>query len=137
MKACSRCREQKALIDFSPDAKALDGRASQCKPCQVLTTRAYRARNKDTLKFKQIAERYGIGRERYEELLEDQNNRCAICRVKFGDTRLTGPCVDHCHTSGVVRGLLCQNCNQALGLFKDSPISLFSAISYLTRESQP
>ena len=71
----------------------------------------------------------------YRELLEKQNGNCAICkkpekrRDKFG--RLKSLAVDHCHTDGHVRGLLCADCNVALGYFGDSPDILESAIRYL------
>ena len=54
--------------------------------------------------------RYGLTTEQYEQLLVDQDSRCAIC----GEASLKLQ-VDHCHTNGKVRGLLCPKCNTALG----------------------
>lgn len=78
---------------------------------------------------------YGISWNRYQELLSNQNNVCAICKEegflmdpKRHKLKLV---VDHCHSTGVVRGLLCHNCNRALGLLKDSKENLSSAIQYL------
>lgn len=75
---------------------------------------------------------YGMGLEDFEVLLVAQNFVCAICAVPFdpnvGD--LT-PCVDHSHSTGEVRGLLCRACNLGIGHFKDSPERLHSAIKYL------
>ncbi|EIM6622183.1 endonuclease VII domain-containing protein [Salmonella enterica] len=78
--------------------------------------------------------KYGITLERYNELSEAQNHVCAICgnaetRVIHGT--LTSLCVDHCHQSGKVRGLLCANCNRAIGLIKDNTELLKNAVRYL------
>lgn len=68
-------------------------------------------------------------------LLVSQNNKCAICgsEVSFmGRTNNShGAVVDHCHSSEEVRGILCGNCNIALGLFKDNVETLSNAINYL------
>lgn len=67
-------------------------------------------------------------------LLEQQNGRCAICKTKDPSSRRKSSsyfCVDHCHFTGKVRGLLCSPCNSALGFFKDKKENLLEAISYL------
>ena len=77
---------------------------------------------------------YGIGLKEVRELLEKQNNLCAICQeVGFKMHEGVGSPlnVDHCHTTGTVRGLLCHNCNRALGLFKDDIERLQRSIDYL------
>jgi hypothetical protein len=72
----------------------------------------------------------GISHAMLRELEKLQNGKCAICggEPKFPKVRL---CVDHCHTTGLFRGLLCGHCNTALGLFKDDISSLKNAIRYL------
>ncbi len=67
-------------------------------------------------------------------LLEAQNNLCAICKeVGFDmNKHVRSPLnVDHCHSTGAVRGLLCHNCNRALGLLKDDTNRIKTAIEYL------
>jgi Recombination endonuclease VII len=71
--------------------------------------------------------RYGISLAEYDALLEKQGGACAICR-KRSKGRL---CVDHCHVTGMVRGLLCNECNTALGYLKDDQASLVAALAYL------
>lgn len=71
---------------------------------------------------------YGLTPAELAELLR-QNNVCAICKTA-GWTR-KGPQVDHDHETGRVRGILCSNCNQGLGRFKDDPSLLLSAVEYL------
>jgi len=78
-------------------------------------------RYKDNLK-----RRYGMTVEEYIEVNNEQMSACKICRKNF--PRLH---VDHDHETGKVRGLLCQNCNTALGKFKDDPQLLLNAINYL------
>lgn len=73
--------------------------------------------------------RYGLTLEQFDQMLTEQHGRCLICR------KTESLVVDHCHTTGKVRGLLCNLCNTALGSFRDSPEILTSAIEYLTRSS--
>ena len=77
--------------------------------------------------------RYGISSEDYDAMLEEQDNKCKICFMKFNtdDTKATTPCVDHCHTTDKVRGLLCPHCNRGLGQFKEDIEVLTKAINYL------
>ena len=72
-----------------------------------------------------IRNRYGITKEEYEKMINDQNNVCVICNNK---DKLV---VDHDHITGHVRGLLCNNCNRGLGSFKDNVQILDAAIVYL------
>ena len=74
----------------------------------------------------------GLSVEQYDRFFTQQRGRCAICRrsQKLFSTRL---CVDHCHRTGRVRGLLCRPCNSALGLFQDKERILLRAATYLKR----
>lgn len=72
---------------------------------------------------------YGMAPGEYEKMLISQDYRCAICQDPFPDTR--SPCIDHCHTTNVVRGIICPACNKGLGTFKDSSSSLLAAAKYL------
>ena len=77
---------------------------------------------------------YGITIDEYERMLEDQEHKCAICREEgfvMAEHHSMKLVVDHCHTKGDVRGLLCHNCNRALGLLKDNKQALKAAIVYL------
>ena len=81
------------------------------------------------LKNLKIKKAYGITIDEYEEIEKNQGGVCAICNGKNNDRRLA---VDHCHTTGKVRGLLCGNCNRGIGYFKDSKILLEKTIKYLS-----
>lgn len=89
----------------------------------------YKDRYRETVR--NIAyKKYGITTQDYDILFDKQKGRCAIC-----DTDDLGKfkyfCVDHCHDTGKVRGLLCHTCNRALGLFKDDLTRLQNAVKYI------
>ena len=71
---------------------------------------------------------YGISSDDYDRLFAHQRGACAICGKRSAKTL----CVDHCHATGKVRGLLCQRCNLALGHLNDSPTLVSAALAYLT-----
>lgn len=75
---------------------------------------------------------YGITVEQYAELERRQNGCCALCSRSPGELDGRRLAVDHCHETGAVRGLLCGDCNRALGLFRDRRDVLDRAIEYLT-----
>lgn len=76
--------------------------------------------------------RYGITVDYYNSMLAKQGGGCALCGCKdSGCSKKDRLHVDHCHTTGKVRGLLCTNCNQGLGKFKDNPDRLRKAAEYL------
>lgn len=68
---------------------------------------------------------YGISIEEYEDLLDEYNHKCGVC---LSPNKL---CVDHDHANGRVRGILCSDCNMALGLLKDNPTSILKLYQYL------
>lgn len=73
---------------------------------------------------------YHLTLEEYEQVFAFQRKRCAICKrpVEAGKARLA---VDHCHTTGLLRGLLCWSCNRAIAVFRDDPVRLQAAADYL------
>jgi hypothetical protein len=75
---------------------------------------------------KELIHRHGLTEEEYNKLTI--NVTCEICEHEMGT-----PCVDHDHKTGKVRGVLCRECNSALGLFMDDPDILRKAIDYLER----
>ena len=76
-----------------------------------------------------IKHKYGLFPEEYNDMLEAQHNRCAICRKPFIDAQHAY--IDHNHSTGVVRGILCHNCNTILGHAHDDPKVLRRAADYL------
>ena len=103
--------------------------------------RAHRERHIDRYQAQDRLRNYGLTPEQFDQLLKAQNNACAICERPFvGIRRGKGqnpPCVDHCHATERVRGLLCGHCNTALGQMDDNPERLQRAIEYLGRTHDP
>lgn len=80
--------------------------------------------------------RYRLGYGEFHALLAAQNGKCAICARNGGGWGGSDLKIDHCHTTGLVRGLLCGNCNTAIGRFGDDPVRLQKAAQYLERAAQ-
>lgn len=76
--------------------------------------------------------KYRITTNDYARMFSEQSGLCAICLELAGDDVLH---VDHCHKTGRIRGLLCRSCNLLLGMAKDNPEILESAISYMNRHN--
>ena len=73
---------------------------------------------------------FGITPEEYDRLITEQNGLCGICGEPMARV-----CIDHCHSSGKIRKMLCHNCNVLLGHARDSVIILQQAIDYLNKFS--
>lgn len=75
---------------------------------------------------------FGIQMSDFEDLMAIQNRLCAICGLGEDGDKNHFPLVDHNHRTGMVRGLLCMNCNQGIGKFHDDPNLLMAAAVYLS-----
>lgn len=98
----------------------------------------YREANAETLRHKERERRFGINSETYSQMLQSQSGVCAICGNPETATRLgvvKALSVDHCHTTGRIRGLLCSDCNTGIGKLRDSVKVLQNAIRYLQSHS--
>lgn len=131
MKLCLGCNLEKSKSEFYPRRNRPLGLESRCKDCYNIYKRAYRAKNKDIIRAQNKRRNPGWDIDRYNQYVELQNNRCAICGTD--NPGLADWCCDHCHTEDKARGLLCVQCNAGLGYFKDNPKFLQSAIEYLKK----
>lgn len=94
--------------------------------------RRYDKENPDKAYAIQIKSKYGITLDQYKDMLFLQDSKCAIClSTSPGGSSKTRFCVDHCHSTGKVRGLLCSKCNLAISYLDDDPAKLTAAINYL------
>lgn len=119
VKICKICNEEKSLYNFSDHPYTPDGKQSSCKNCY--TSIMYE-------------KKWGITLNQYNSLLNSQNFSCAICN-KHESESYKKLAVDHDHETGKIRGILCENCNMALGNFKDSIENLQNAINYLQKST--
>jgi len=92
----------------------------------IAATRAHYAKNADRIRRRTQLKRYGMTEEQYTVLAVAQNSMCAIC-----GRELVRPHIDHDHDTGKIRGLLCTQCNTAIGLLQDSSKVAFNAANYL------
>lgn len=123
----------------------------RCKKCRYQAALLYRKRNREKhlaqtrcydstnpkrrmSRFKEKLRKYGITIEQYEEIYQKQNGVCAICKKderRLNKTKKTKICVDHCHRTGKVRGLLCWKCNALLGHADDCIEIIDASKAYL------
>lgn len=112
-KLCKCCDTEKPLSAFSKRRQAPDGRQAKCKRCASDYQRAHK---------------YGLSVSQYHSLIKSQGGRCAICDEKKPLV------VDHNHSTGKIRGLLCSDCNSGIGLLKDSVEVIRRAEGYLLHD---
>lgn len=132
---CSKCKTDLPESSFSKSKKRSTGFQSLCKPCRKKYDAAkWQSLPIETRKDIWLKKRYGISLDQYDEMFQSQGESCAICGTQEpnGDGCFH---VDHCHTTGKVRGILCQRCNHALGLLDDNIENLVSCINYLKKAS--
>ncbi len=122
---CPDCGEEKAPEQFPRNSKSKRGRHTYCKSC-------HNARNRETVKrlygnsrHYHLKQRFGVGEAEVAAMIETQGGLCVICQV--GEATQ----VDHDHSTGRVRGVLCLECNAGLGAFRDDPRLVWCAVDYL------
>lgn len=159
-KVCTKCGKKKPLTEFYR-RRDRDCHRPDCKECNKskVKSRFMGDRRETSLKLRRSSSRSrlavlkqtdpaklkeqrrrealrrslkerGIDIATFEQLLTAQNGQCAICKVPANELRRR-LCIDHDHVTGAVRGLLCGNCNRALGYFNDNPERLQNATRYL------
>lgn len=89
------------------------------------------SKRKQMIKNGDLIRNFNITLDDYNKIFVDQEGCCAICKSHQSEFKLSLS-VDHCHETGKIRGLLCGNCNMALGLLKDNILNLEEAIKYLS-----
>lgn len=127
-KTCRDCEETKPRGDFPRNSFTSDGMGEYCKPCHNRKGRENRKKNHGSRGY-HLKYRYGITQDEFNKIIELQDGLCAICQKS--PTGAKPWHVDHDHSTGRVRGILCHSCNTALGNFKDDPEILRKALEYL------
>lgn len=113
-KLCRTCDEIKPHAEWHRNATASDGLSTRCKACRAIQGREGH-----------LKRQYGMTEAERDEMIASQVGLCVIC--------LSAPAahVDHCHETGKVRGVLCFNCNSAIGKLGDDPDTVRRAAAYL------
>lgn len=157
---CGECSEVKPLLEFHSNNRTRHGVATKCKECKNEHNRALVKRHKEEMgedawlakkreqlkkwrvntrpkrlehfqryeREKNLKSNYGISIDDFDRLLASQDGRCAICETP-NPQRFWH--IDHDHSTGEIRGILCNLCNVGLGAFKDNRHSLKMAEIYL------
>ena len=145
---CTMCGEMKPTIMFSKDKRKKNRSQCQChcKECATKEIKAWRRRYPERQKIltdryaakhpeRHLKTKFGIDPLEKRKIFESQDRACAACGIKdHGNPRIsgeTGWCLDHDHSTGMIRGVLCWGCNMALGFVKDSEDRLINLAGYL------
>lgn len=128
-KVCTVCHSTKEISAFTNQSQSPDGKSPQCKSCRALVRQQVDpAKNRERF----LNWKYGIGDAEYQRMLEKQAGVCAICaRPQLTHRKYLD--IDHCHSTGKVRGLLCSNCNRGLGYLQDDPTRILRLAQYALR----
>jgi hypothetical protein len=150
MKICTKCGETKSKSLFPKAVANRGGLRPECKTCFNRYQRAVYAQHIEQQKARShrrfashpherrartLQQKYGISPAYYAEMVQLQQGLCAVCRqpeqAKSQRGRTMQLAVDHDHTTGAVRGLLCNSCNRGIGLFGDDKTRILIAADYL------
>lgn len=137
-KVCTMCGEEKPVSAYRSRGGAMCHLLkSRCNTCLYKEHRRWTEENpdrvreyrtKDAWTLAKRCARRGITPEQLVDTFERQECCCAICR---NEIKLMDSAIDHNHETGEFRGVLCKQCNRALGMFQDSPTVLRNALEYL------
>lgn len=111
---CKTCGEEKSAQGF---------RGRVCRECRLAWHREHgkKTRTPQRVRADYLRKTYGITVEQYEQMLSEQGGHCAMCPRTAADQQGRVLAVDHCHTTGRIRGLLCTRCNSLIGHAGDDP----------------
>lgn len=150
IKQCISCKLNLAISEYHKHPSSKDRLVSKCKICCSKYLKEYRIINSSKLKAnkreeyqrnrnryleRELIRKYGITMNTYNQMLKEQDYKCRISNASESNSSNKGKTrafdVDHCHETGIVRGLLCGLCNVGLGSFRDNTDLLVTAIHYL------
>ena len=138
MYKCKRCGENKLLTEYYKTTDRKSGHKTICKSCikaDPLTDKRKKQMKEYGAAY-HLKKTYNLTQEDYNLKLKEQNHKCGICGIDELEAPKQKLCVDHCHTTGKIRGLLCHNCNVSIGLLKESINTLSKAIAYLDKHKE-
>lgn len=123
-------RGEKTYIGKPCPAGHMERRATtgNCIECEAINNQ----KRKERSKWKRIFDLYGLVQDDLQRMIAEQKNECSICAASFEDVNMH---IDHCHSTGKVRSLLCSRCNQAIGLIDESIERADKIKQYLQRHN--
>lgn len=135
---CIKCLIDKPEKEMVKDIGKKVGYRKICYNCQNKRLKVYREKNRDRIKNNSykynIKSRYNLSMNEYENMKKSQNNLCKICNGKNKKTTRDRLCIDHCHKTGKIRGLICDSCNNGIARFNEDISILKNAIKYLIKK---
>ena len=136
-KVCKVCKKEKPLSSYHKSNIHKLGCRNVCKPCRNERQKITPEKRKESYSYERnrnikLKQTYGITYDDYHIMFNEQGGRCLICDRHQKDLTLA-LAVDHCHQTGIIRGLLCGNCNSGIGNLRDDVSLLRKAIEYLER----
>lgn len=136
LRQCSHCgleaHNEEQLANFVKQARGLHGYRNLCKTCKK---KEISKKDSDYYYDRSLRSKYNITIEDYNRMFEEQEGCCAICGKHQTETKKR-LYVDHCHTTGQVRQLLCQHCNLIIGFANDNNDLLVQAIAYINKHKE-
>lgn len=146
LKYCPCCEKVLDILDFYKNKASRDGLDSHCIECKKIMSRLQTEKSKhkthlrylkrkEEQKNKKLQKKYGISLNKYNEMLVSQNYKCEICEATVEENgKLLA--VDHSHVTNKVRGLLCNNCNVAIGFIKDDKEKAIKLAKYIEKYNE-
>jgi hypothetical protein len=129
LRTCHKCKLSKCLeVDFYKDKSNKSGYSYRCKICDNTKVRKRQCRTGRRINKNNTRDRFP---EAYAIFMKLQNGRCAICDSSQDVV------LDHCHKENRPRGILCRQCNAALGIFRDDIKIVRRAVEYLSSTASP
>lgn len=139
-KVCTQCQTEKQLSEYRSRGGSMSHLLkSRCNTCLYKNHRDWieknpdrvaKYREKDSWTLAKRVARYNLSPEEFINKYDEQNKMCGICKEEID---LVDSAIDHNHSTGSFRGILCKQCNRALGMFKDNETLLSNAIEYLKK----
>jgi hypothetical protein len=131
-KQCGVCGLTKSINEFYVSKRNKTGYRGECKQCSL----EYHQKHPEVRRRCNLRKIFGITVEEYDAALALQGKKCGCCGISVNDKKPRNFAVDHCHETGALRGILCRDCNLAIGFLGDNLSGIEKAIRYLEKFEQ-
>ena len=141
-KPCKICKQTKEIIHFSRCSDSTDGIRHDCIQCSSARTKKWgeginRKKRLAVYRRQRLKKKYGLTEASFQAMMRAQKNRCAICFIEMAEVKgARSAAVDHNHTTGVIRSILCVGCNTGIGFFYEDPKVMRAAADYIEKHAK-